>query len=381
LEKQILKTDIGSILTTCLSHSIREKDGFAVFRLPGSGRITLISGKTETISLADHKLEDSPEGFILAPFDNNGKAHFISAERLISFDASGEIISERGCENLLHSGEAEPVADLPAAVNLPAGPDYMQLVRNAVQEIKENRLKKVVLARTRNISTDVKPARLFLNLCKFFPNSFLSLVWHPDYGVWAGASPEILVSLNSNKIFRTVALAGTQKLQDGQTEADAVWRQKEIEEQALVSRYIINCFKSIRLREYEEEGPKTARSGSLVHLKTIYSVDTIDVNAPYLLSTMINLLHPTSAVGGMPREEAIRFIRENEKLDRSLFSGFTGPVNIENSTDIFVNIRCARLFKEGAQLYAGAGITEESVAENEFIETEIKMDTIGNFLR
>src|SRR5690606_41660887 len=63
--------------------------------------------------------------------------------------------------------------------------------------------------------------------------------------------------VKDKKIFRTVALAGTQAWRPGVDPRKVSWTQKEIEEQALVERYIISCFKSVRLREYEEQGPRT----------------------------------------------------------------------------------------------------------------------------
>jgi isochorismate synthase len=99
---------------------------------------------------------------------------------------------------------------------------------------------------------------------------------------WLCATPEILVSQDAEGIFKTISLAGTQSaiLPDGHvvSSQDARWSQKEIEEQAFVSRYIIECFKKIRLREYIENGPKTIKAGNLLHLKTEYLVDTKALN-------------------------------------------------------------------------------------------------------
>jgi isochorismate synthase len=159
-----------------------------------------------------------------------------------------------------------------------------------------------------------------------------------------------------------------------------VWTQKEIEEQALVSRYIINCFKAIRLREYEDEGPRTVRAGNLLHLRTDFLADMNKLGFPQLGTQMLDLLHPTSAVCGMPKEEAMKFILEEEKFDRSIFSGFLGPVNIDSESFIYVNLRCARIFSQSAVLYAGAGITQDSEPEKERAETEMKMKTIGDFI-
>src|SRR5690606_14602969 len=153
--------------------------------------------------------------------------------------------------------------------------------------------------------------------------------------------------------------------------SQASWTQKEIEEQALVSRYIINCFKKIRLREYDEKGPKTVKAGNLMHLKTDFTVDTRSVNFPELATVMLELLHPTSAVCGMPRQPALEFIKNNEGFDRRLYSGYLGPVNLMGETNLFVNLRCMALKSDQATIYAGAGVTVDSDPEKEWQETEM----------
>ena len=158
--------------------------------------------------------------------------------------------------------------------------------------------------------------------------------------------------------------------------SDVPWTQKEIIEQAMVSRYIIECFKKIRLREFEEVGPKTVKAGDLVHLKTSFKVDMKETNSPLLGSTMLELLHPTSAVCGSPRGLANDFIRTHEGYERELFAGFLGPVGLDGNSRLFVNLRCMQLFKEKARLYAGAGITENSRPEKELQETNNKMQTL-----
>ncbi len=160
------------------------------------------------------------------------------------------------------------------------------------------------------------------------------------------------------------------------------WTQKDIEEQALVCRYIISCFKKIRLREYVETGPKTVVAGNLLHLKTDYDVDMTATGFPQLGSIMLKLLHPTSAVCGMPLQNALDFLAKEEKYDREFYSGFIGPVNIDSESHIYVNLRCMQILKDKkAQLYAGAGVTSDSIPEKEWEETEIKMNTLLNVIQ
>ncbi|MFM7486043.1 MAG: chorismate-binding protein, partial [Cytophagales bacterium] len=177
----------------------------------------------------------------------------------------------------------------------------------------------------------------------------------------------------SQSKFKTHALAGTQPYSASVDIKSVAWTQKEIEEQALVSRYIINCFKKIRVREYTEHGPKTVVAGNVMHLKTDYEIDMNEVNFPQLGSVMLKLLHPTSAVCGMPLDAALEFLKTNEAYNRELYSGYLGPVNFDGESQLYVNLRCLQLFEKTARLYAGAGVTSGSDPEKEFLETEMKM--------
>ena len=95
---------------------------------------------------------------------------------------------------------------------------------------------------------------------------------------------------------------------------------------------------------------------------------------------MLTLLHPTSAVCGMPIEQAKEWIAHAENYDRELYSGFLGPVNFENTTDLFVNLRCAKISEQQIRFYAGAGITEDSDPQKEYEETELKINVLRSIL-
>lgn len=75
------------------------------------------------------------------------------------------------------------------------------------------------------------------------------------------------------------------------------------------------------------------------------------------------------------------FLKENEGYDREFYAGYLGPVNINNNICLFVNLRCMQLTGSEAILYAGAGVTADSVPENEWDETEIKLNTLLKVIR
>jgi isochorismate synthase len=376
----------------------------ALWRLPlqtENGNCHLAVDFSGKANLVEADLDSLPAGFVVSPFvQENEKVHFIKADFHYqtqvnesfancfancfdsvkdNFDVKEKFVAQ--LQNFLSSQQqpykSQQQFDTSQQIEV-SKEIYQKIVATGVAEMQEGKFQKVALSRTKYISlqenTDL--ALVFSNLCQLYPNAFVALISSHEFGTWLVASPELLISVDKNNIFRTIALAGTQPKGDLTNLQEAMWRQKEIEEQALVSRYIINCFKKIRLREYEEQGPKTVVAGNLMHLRTDFEVDTETVNFPQLGTVMLKLLHPTSAVCGMPKPAAIDFIRTHEPHHRKLYTGYLGHININQETHIFVNLRCMEVFADRAVLYAGAGITKDSMPEREWNETELKCKTI-----
>ncbi|ALW87335.1 chorismate-binding protein [Hymenobacter sedentarius] len=259
--------------------------------------------------------------------------------------------------------------------------EYTALVRTGVAAIEEKEVVKVVSSRAarRPLPPKFDSLAAFAGLSQRYPQAFVSLVSVPGVGTWLGATPEILAEVTADGTFRTMALAATQPLTADVTPRTAIWRQKEIEEQALVARYIVSCFKQLRLREYQETGPRTVVAGELLHLRTDFEVNLQHVPFPSLGTDMLRLLHPTSAVGGMPKVAAMDFLHKHEGYDRAYYSGFLGPVNVAapGIARLYVNLRCLQLRADEAILYAGTGLTVDSDPEQEWQETEMKLQTVG----
>ncbi len=384
----------------------------ALWRLPKQTKSHIIidlSGKSEQIKV---DLEELPAGFAFSPFMNEEavETRFLRADLHLQFSSIEDLSEETvwqtlstaftnagwqpsAGENFLqqvlqHQPALKPKPKLVnhLLTNSQSSEEerqrYLGLVEQGIEAIRQGNFQKVALSRSREVTlpTGFDVLDTFERLCITYPDAFVSLVSVPKVGVWMGASPEILISVDEDKLFRTVSLAGTQAVRKDASVKEAHWTHKEIEEQALVSRYIVNCFKKIRLREYEENGPKTIVAGNLMHLRTDFTVDTQAVNFPQLGTVMLELLHPTSAVCGMPKTAALDFIRRYEGCDRQFYSGFLGPVNVEQQTHLFVNLRCMQVNEQVARLYAGAGITAESIPEKEWQETEMKCQTMLNVL-
>jgi len=288
------------------------------------------------------------------------------------------------------SNNQQPTTSLPWHISPQPVPheatreEYKALVERGVAAIEAGQVVKVVSSRAvrRPLPTGFDALRAFVELEHRYPLAFASLVSAPGAGTWFGATPETLVQLTEDGRFCTMALAGTQPRPLDHSPYTAVWRQKEIEEQALVARYIVSCFKQLRLREYDETGPRTVAAGELLHLRTDFSVNLRHVPFPTLGTDMLRLLHPTSAVGGMPKQAALDFLNQYEGYDRAYYSGFLGPVNLPMAgvSRLYVNLRGLQLRPQEAILYAGTGLTLDSNPAREWQETELKLTTVGAVL-
>jgi isochorismate synthase len=380
--------------------NIAMSEGFpiALWRLPKTSEKQLIIDLSGRASRIKVDLEEMPSGFVMSPFE--GESLLIKSDLHYSFDVDNQQVNDNSVgqevfeKQYLVYGNEEITEEKPPQIH----PDFnteekifglynemlfAEMVSNAVTSIENGEVQKIVLSRTKNVTLpdtfDVIEA--FQKLCVAYPNAFISLVYLPEYQCfWLGATPETLVGMDKDGKFRTMSLAGTQPAVGSNGEnlsaGEIRWSHKEIEEQAFVSRYIIECFKKIRLREYLESGPKTVQAGNLMHLRTDYVVDTKEVNFPQLGTVMLELLHPTSAVCGMPKIPALRIIAEQELHDREFYSGFLGPVNMQDESHLFVNLRTMKIVGNEATFYAGCGITEDSNPVKEWYETEMKIETL-----
>jgi isochorismate synthase len=257
--------------------------------------------------------------------------------------------------------------------------DFIQQVNEAKQAINNGEFFKVVLSKVRveKLNSDFDAGTFFFQLCEKYPHAFVSLVQLPEVGCWIGATPEPLLVREEGKV-KTVSLAGTQLATDANI-GSYRWSEKEIEEQGIVTGYVEKTLKLLDIENYTLSGPENYRAANLIHLRTSFEFE--ESESGNRLGDLLNALHPTPSVGGLPKDKARNFILKCEKHDRAYYTGFLGPLNMDNKSHLFVNLRCLQLFQKQFILYSGAGITASSVAENEWEETENKMMTMMNVMQ
>src|SRR5258706_7316274 len=363
---------------------------FMFWRLPNNDEKNLIVCNAGALMQDEISLEDSKPGFAFAPFNPIQKKLFFNADLVFRFK-DNENVQGPDLKNTKYifktSGEkGKPKNNQPQYYSSDKSAfihsNITELVEACICKIETGAIEKIVPSKFNEIELpeNFDLLKTFYRLCEKHPNAFISLLSSPETGTWLGASPELLVSIDAEDKFKTIALAGTLTYTQGMNLKAVASTQKEIEEQALVSRYIINCFKKIRVREYAVHGPRTIVAGNLLHLRTDYEVNMKEVNFPQLGSVMLRLLHPTSAVCGMPLEPALDFLEKNEGYDREFYSGYLGPVNFDGESKLFVNLRCIQVFENTARIYAGAGVTADSDPAKETEEMNMKIQTLSQII-
>lgn len=243
--------------------------------------------------------------------------------------------------------------------------EYCQTLQEVIEVIKENNLPKLVYSR-RKIFTDFSTINYkasFKNLCESYPNAFRYL-FNDGENAWMGAFSELLGKFNkSTHQFETMALAGTLPVSEE-------WSEKEIEEQKPVTTYIQDILKNYSDNVNQSETYDHI-SGNIKHLRTDFKT-TIK---PENLDKLIQDLHPTPAVCGIPKDFCNENIRKYEKFPREFYAGYI-KIETEESILYFVNLRCARLYKNAVHIFVGGGITAQSNPEKEWTETELKSEAI-----
>lgn len=349
---------------------IRQGRSFAIYRIPGEETPRFVMQASGSARLF-YNIEDLNEqqGFVIAPFKVSRECPIVLIRPDYSeLPENGQTDYIRMDLEFLPKGN-ENTSERKTKDN------YIHCFDSFIKPLKEKQLDKLVLSRSLTLDRDAgfSPAKAFYKACKQYIRSYVYLCHTPQTGTWLGGTPEIILSGEKGE-WHTVALAGTQPLQNG--ELPTYWNDKNRKEQQLVSTYIHDRLSSLDI-DSTMEGPYPARAGALCHLKSDFR---FRLERRDKLGDLLTLLHPTPAVCGLPKEEAYRFILKNEGYDRRYYSGFIGWLNPEGRTDLYVNLRCMNIGEQLLTLYAGGGLLSSSELTDEWQETEDKLQTMRALL-
>lgn len=331
---------------------------FVMYCKPGEHRLSALFQNGDVSYFAE---DFSEAGFIFAPF--SGTEYLLIPENK-SEKADADVIISNTEMPAISESEENPYART----------YFEALVKKGIEAIERGQFAKVVLSRKEIVELqDSDSISIFRKLLDAYPTAFRYFWFHPETGIWMGATPERLLEAAESR-FSTVALAGTQKFEGSE---NVTWAEKEKTEQQFVTDFISESLKN-NTSELKISDPYTAKAGNLLHIKTDIQ-GTLHQDAA--LKQVIEILHPTPAVCGFPKDKAREFILANEGYDREFYSGFLGELNMPSKTDkkytdLYVNLRCMQIKNSIANLYVGCGITKDSDPEKEYFETVNKSMTM-----
>lgn len=253
---------------------------------------------------------------------------------------------------------------------------WKNTVAQAVQELKDTDMDKIVLARELRVTcTERIQSETVLNqMQKEQPKSYIfSLESESD--CFIGATPERLVKKQDSEML-SACLAGS--IARGKTEEEdtllgneLLHDEKNLMEHQYVVSMITGALETVCERLMVPREPELMKNRHIQHLYTpVKGTCSRDVS----LFQVVDKLHPTPAMGGLPKEKAVSRIREIEELERGFYAGPIGWIDSYGNGEFAVGIRSGLLQGNEASLFAGCGVVADSIPESEYRETSIKFN-------
>ena len=340
-----------------------QKLPFVVYNKPNSEEVSALFMPNRELNFVSNFEE---KGFVFAPFSSAEKVILFPEEKALRLSEVIQFKSYNLKDTLINLDSLSKEK-------------HIKTVESAIEKINGSDLQKVVISREELVAiTNFDLIKIYRKLLSTYKNAFVYVWFHPEVGLWFGATPETLLSIQGTT-FKTMSLAGTQVYTENEK---VIWKSKELDEQQLVTNFIESQLENIAVN-LEIDKTETVKAGNLLHLRTKVSGNLKKTSN---LKELIRALHPTPAVCGLPREIASAFIFEKENYNRSFYTGFLGELNVQHSREdeessaLFVNLRCMKIENNKAAVFVGGGITKDSNASKEWEETVSKSKTMKRVL-
>jgi menaquinone-specific isochorismate synthase len=264
-----------------------------------------------------------------------------------------------------------------------AGHQFKTSVAAAIQHIARQRLQKVVLAHAFDLvrQEPFQTMQSLVALRQRHPDCYVFSINNSQGKTFIGASPERLLNLNQGQLI-TDALAGSaprgqQLREDRQLALGLLQSRKEQGEHQMVVDFLATQLTGLGLRLRYPPSPTLLRLSNIQHLHTPIQAR---VSGPIHPLHLVEALHPTPAVAGVPTQEACEQIHTYEQFDRGLYAAPLGWVDTNGDSEFIVGIRSALIDHNWARLYAGAGIVAGSDPEREWAEINLKCRALSEAL-
>jgi menaquinone-specific isochorismate synthase len=253
---------------------------------------------------------------------------------------------------------------------------WKAMVAAAVTNMKTSDIEKVVLARELRLKFNdkVMSENVVKNLLNEQPDSYI-FSFESGSDCFIGATPERLMKKRGNELYST-CLAGSiargkDQLEDEQLEQELLNDEKNRIEHQYVVSMITEALSPVCVSLHVPSEPVIMKNRHIQHLYTPVQ-GTCDENVS--IFDIVDKLHPTPAMGGLPKEKAVVMIREIENLERGFYAAPLGWTDSYGNGEFAVGIRSALLQGREASLFAGCGLLPNSTPESEYHETGIKFN-------
>ena len=259
---------------------------------------------------------------------------------------------------------------------------WLDLVSQSIRHIHAGDYQKVVLAHAETVQ-HASPFDLTATLALLradYPNAATFAV-RRGARVFVGATPERLAWVHGRQM-TTMALAGSARrgataAEDAQIAARFAQNAKIHDEHTLVVASIVRDLAAHCVTVSADAVPRLLRLPNVQHLETPISGELLSGHS---VLDVVAALHPTPAVGGFPRAEALAAIRAGEALDRGWYAGPLGWLDAAGDGEFVVALRSALVEGTTATLFAGCGIVGESDPVNELAESRLKLKVMRRAL-
>lgn len=260
--------------------------------------------------------------------------------------------------------------------------EWKHSVRQATEDIRSGLVEKVVLARELRISfkEPAHVASVLEALAHSQQNSYI-FAYESEGDYFIGATPERLAKVEERELVST-CLAGT--IPRGETKEDdeklgqlLLNDPKNRQEHQFVVEMIRGAVEACSSFVEIPEEPILYPLKNLQHL---YTPVKAKLDKGFTLIDVIAKLHPTPALGGMPQQASVEYIRKHETLNRGWYAGPIGWFDAGNNGEFAVAIRSALLQQNQASLFAGCGVVEDSDPGAEYAETAVKLQPMLSVL-
>ncbi|NNN13255.1 MAG: chorismate-binding protein [Acidimicrobiaceae bacterium] len=262
--------------------------------------------------------------------------------------------------------DPHPAPVITKRIDRPDRGHWAEMIEEALSLIARRRLRKIVLSRSAIFEPahGVSASEAFVRLHRYYPSASSYL-----FGNYAGASPELVLSIDRGRI-TSRPLAGTRR--KGLTE-QLRESEKDTREHAIVVQGITEALSQFSSDIEHPNEPSVLTFGPVQHLMTTI---TGTVNEGLNPLAVLAMIAPTAAVAGDPKALSVQEIIRLEDSPRDLYAGIVGTIDSSGDADLHLALRNVRFIRHQAEIRTGVGIVAGSDAHSEFAETEAKIDSV-----